>query len=150
MPWTSLFPPLRTRTLLKVTILEAELLFVLPRSNMARRDANVYNVDKTLSWDNFSFENHWWERCSWLTVVSNNMGDFINAQAAEGVAVMKRSGGPCYKYRLSHLHIHHRLCRKSPGIICRDILHIPQPVNHPTEDALPARSLSQTNGRIDK
>ena len=39
----------------------------------------------------------------------------------------------CYKYRLSHLHIHHRLCRKSPGTICRGILHIPQPVNHPTK-----------------
>ena len=39
----------------------------------------------------------------------------------------------CYKYQLSHLHIHHRLCRKSPRTILRGILRIPQPVNHPTE-----------------
>ena len=39
----------------------------------------------------------------------------------------------CYKYRLSNLHIHHRLCRKSPRSICRGMLHITQPVNHPTE-----------------
>ena len=37
----------------------------------------------------------------------------------------------CYKYRLSNLHIHHRLCRKSPGSIRRGILRIPQPINHP-------------------
>ena len=39
----------------------------------------------------------------------------------------------CYKYQLSNLHIHYRICRKSPGTICRGILRIPQPVNHPTE-----------------
>ena len=37
----------------------------------------------------------------------------------------------CYKYRLSNLHIHHRLCRKSPGSIRRSIIRIPQPTNHP-------------------
>ena len=37
----------------------------------------------------------------------------------------------CYKYRLSNLHIHHRLCRKSPGSIRRSIISIPQPTNHP-------------------
>ena len=36
----------------------------------------------------------------------------------------------CYKYWLSHLHIHHRLCRKSPRSIRRGILCIPQPTNH--------------------
>ena len=37
----------------------------------------------------------------------------------------------CYKYQLSNLHIHHRLCRKSPRSICRSIICIPQPTNHP-------------------
>ena len=37
----------------------------------------------------------------------------------------------CYKYRLSNLHIHHRLYRKSPGYIRRGILCISQPTNHP-------------------
>ena len=36
----------------------------------------------------------------------------------------------CYKYRLSNLHIHHWLCRKSPGSIRRSIIRIPQPTNH--------------------
>ena len=39
----------------------------------------------------------------------------------------------CYKYRLSNLHIHHRLCRKSPGSIRRVMLRTTQPVHHPTE-----------------
>ena len=39
----------------------------------------------------------------------------------------------CYKYWLSHVHIHHWLCRKSPRTIRRGILCIPPPVNHPTE-----------------
>ena len=38
-----------------------------------------------------------------------------------------------YVINISHLHIHHWLCRKSPRTICRGILRIPQPVNHPTE-----------------
>ena len=37
----------------------------------------------------------------------------------------------CYKYRLSNLHIHHWLCRKSPGSIRRSIIRIPQPTYHP-------------------
>ena len=37
----------------------------------------------------------------------------------------------CYKYQLSHLHIHRRLCRKSPRSIRRSILRIQQPTNHP-------------------
>ena len=40
-------------------------------------------------------------------------------------------GTGCYKYWLSNLHIHHRLCRKSLGSIRRSIIRIPQPTNHP-------------------
>ena len=43
----------------------------------------------------------------------------------------KGDGNSCYNYQLSNLHIHHRLCRKSPRSICRSIIRIPQPTNYP-------------------
>ena len=79
---------------------------------------------------------------SWVVVVLSKMvaldfsdyaGKSRQFSESSGKNGLECIGCYCHKYRLSNLHIHHWLCRISPGYICRGILCIPQPTNHPTD-----------------